>query len=227
MKKHEAGLRGAVLLGIFSGLLFFGGPSSAQVPAGDLFTTYDRWGNIFSVSNRFDGTNYYIQVTLFTRGGATLWNKIHYDGYQERANTVGVDANGNLYIAGVRFWQGVRNFLLLKYSPQGDLLWERVDSYRDCTAFNLVTNPDGHIWVAGSCLSGNATPMRLVRFDSGGGILWGKLYDKGGRHYVQGLTIDQADRVSVTVQILAGSYAGAYLTQTVVYNKQGDQVASY
>lgn len=221
-------MRGAVLLGIFSGLLFFGGPSSAQAPAGDLFTAYDRWGNIFSVSNRFDGSRYYVQVSLFTRGGSTIWNRIHYDGHQERANTVGTDVHGNLYIAGVRFWQGVKNFLLLKYSPQGDLLWERTDSYRDCTAFSLAASQDGYVWAAGSCIAGNSYPMRLVRFDPGGGFLWAKLYDKGGRHYVQSLTLDPAERASVTVQILSGNQAGgAYQTQTVVYDKKGDMAASY
>jgi hypothetical protein len=203
--------------------------SELQQPSGDLFTLHDRWGNTISISNRFDGSNYFVWLTQFNPNRGINWDRPHHDVYPERANAVNIDVNGHIYVAGVRSMPVGKVFWIMKYSSAGDLLWERVDvGTQDCAAFQILPNDAGDVWVAGSCISSGRYPIRLLRYDNTGFPLWGQSYDEGGRNYVRGLTIDYADRASVTVEVNSGLLGGGPpRIRTVVFDKAGSRVTAF
>lgn len=204
------------------------GAGELGASGGDLFTVYDHWGNAIAVSNRYDGTQHYLHIASYNRNRYVNWERTHMDGYQERANSVALDPNGHVYIAGVRVFQGKKYLWAMKYSSAGDLLWEQADVYADCTAFSVAVNDGGESWLAGSCLMEGHHPVRVLRYSAAGSLLWGQLHYGNGRSYVRSLSVDFADRVSVTIEESPGAIGfGASAARTVVYDRQGGRVTTY
>lgn len=192
--------------------------------AGGVSSVFDRSGNQLTVSNRTDGNSAYIQITSYGRNQNVNWSRSHSDGYDERSTFVYVDASGGLIIVGARVVQGVRYLWAMKYTANGDLAWERVDSASGCIAFDVMSNENGDIWAAGSCIDGGRYPIRVMRIDANGNVRWGQSFDEGGRNYVRGLTVDFAERAAVTLEVSAG--AGTYV-RSVVFSPDGGRVATY
>ena len=206
----------------------FLGAGDFRPQGGGSLSATDRWGNLITVTNRFDGSSYYVQVTSFVPNRGVNWDRVHGDGYQESAHAVTLDGDGDVYVAGTRASSGAKYFWLMKYSNAGALLWERVDSTNGCSAFNAISNESGDVWAAGSCRIGTAMPAHLVRYDAAGNYVWGQLYDEGGRNYVRGLSLDIAERSSMTMEVMPGSFGGgASLIRTVVYDRSGYRVTVY
>ena len=193
---------------------------------GGLLTAYDRSGNGVVVSNRFDGSGYSVALSHLNRRRGIDWERLHADGYQESANAVSIDGAGDIYVAGVRWWDNAKVFWVVKYSAVGDLLWERTDGAQNCAALVSATNDNGDLWLSGSCLTSGGRPVHTVLFDQYGNYRWGQFYDEGGRQYVRGLSLDVADRASVTMEFNQTGYNGSYI-RTVVYDPAGGRLAVY
>lgn len=188
-------------------------------------TMPDRLGNVVSVSNRFDGTNYYIQISYISPNRGVIWDRYHNDGYQERANAMMLDGGGQVYVVGTRIYQGHKYLWLMKLASTGNLLWEKADVEYDCSGLGIFPNDSGDVWVAGSCSSGRSFPARILRYNTWGAQLWSQNFDEGGRNYVRGVNLDFGDRLAVTLEVLAGSYRGK--VRTVVYDRNGWRLAIY
>lgn len=190
----------------------------------NLANVSDRLGNLVTVSNRPNGTSSTLQLTSINRYGNVNWDRSHSDGYLERATSFFIDASGSLVMAGVRVWNSVNYIWVMKYSNSGQLLWERADVKAGCTAFDIVANAAGDLWIAGSCIDGQSYPVRLLHYDQNGGLRWAQDYNEGGRNYVRNLSLDFIGRTSMTVEVIGGFGRNA---RTVVYDGYGSRVASY
>src|SRR5258708_7222417 len=210
-----------VLLGGATG---FCGTNYQASQAGGVSSVCGRGGNQLIVSKRTDGNSAYVQITSYGRNQNVNWSRSHSDGYSERSTFVYVDASGGLIIVGARVVQGIRYLWAMKYNANGDLAWERVDSASGCIAFDVMSNQNGDIWAAASCIDGGRFPVRVVRFDVNGNFRWGQSFDEGGRNYVRGLSVDFAERASVSLEVSAG--AGTYV-RSVVFGPDGGRVATY
>ncbi len=161
----------------------------------------DDWG----LSVAVDGTGNAI-VTGFSRGsgttgndiytakyaaadGALLWEK-RYDGtghYDDLANSVAVDAAGNVAIVGVSKGVGSMDYYTAKYAAaDGALLWEKRyegPGTRDDLAYSVAMDSAGNVVVTGG--SSNTNNANFSNNDfytakyaaANGALLWEKRYN--------------------------------------------------
>ncbi len=138
-------------------------------------------------------------------------------------NAVAADSTGNTYVAGSTssFGAGGQDVLLIKYDPNGNLLWAKTwggPSTEFATAVALGT--DGGIYVTGVTASFGAGwyDVFLLKFDSSGALLWQKTW--GGNSYDAGhdISFDNAGNVLVAAEsysfVPSGDSAAAVLKFT-------------
>lgn len=144
------------------------------------FTTGDEFGQ--SVAAAPDGSAYItgefgdgnLFLAKFDPAGTLLWQRTWGDN-GTIGNAVKVAADGSVYVAGFTFTFGVGqgDALLLKYVPDGTLVWARTwggagfDSARD-----LAIGSDGGIYIAGDTNSFFANDAFLAKFDASGNVVW-------------------------------------------------------
>lgn len=137
----------------------------------------DDAGNVVvtGMSDGFvDGTS---ALTVKLHADGTLaWARTVHVGLFDRGSAVGTDAAGNIYVAGGTGFQTDPSafisytYLVLKYSPAGDLVWSRYEHDPDTThlqiADAIVVRPDGTTYVGGP-LGG-----QLRKMDVDGNTVW-------------------------------------------------------
>ncbi len=137
--------------------------------------------------------------------GNLVWER-HYvgpAGGDDCGKDVLTDSAGNVYVAGGSTGTGnFLDFLLLKYSPAGQLLWERRydgPTGRTDVAFRLAQVPGGDLVLAGHSEGGypSYTDLAAQRYDADGNLLWTTRWDNphsGVDHFTE-LAIDASGAV--------------------------------
>lgn len=101
----------------------------------------------------------------------------------DQATGLAVDDDGNVYVTG---WSsaadGTIQATTLKYSPEGDLLWERREgsSGGNAQAADIMLAPDGHLYVSGSAWVAGGFDGLIVKYDLDGNRIWSRTRDGGG-----------------------------------------------
>ncbi|GAG36948.1 unnamed protein product, partial [marine sediment metagenome] len=89
----------------------------------------DARGNVYVAgSTRSFGTGASdVFLLKYTPEGEILWKKTWGESEDDGAVGLALDARGNMYVAGstVSVGTGTEDAFLLKYTPEGELLWER------------------------------------------------------------------------------------------------------
>jgi sugar lactone lactonase YvrE len=140
--------------------------------------------------------------------GRQLWARWHYEGGNEdKPRALAVDSQGNVYVCGpdVSFFPGFSgnyfNFLTIKYSPDGQLLWSskyKGQSMAYPTAMTL--DGQGNVYVTGGSWGGGLdSTCATVKYNPDGQLLWERrdnmriwgitgaiTVDVGGNVYVSG-----------------------------------------
>ncbi len=163
--------------------------------------TTDHEGNAYVTGLSDDENNVARCYTIkYSPTGETIWSRSHNlsIGYK-----IMMDNNGqNLYITGII---GGGNFLLLKYTIDGDLLWEKIISPGNIytPAPTMILDNSGNIYLGASRLeSPILSKLLVVKFDSLGNRLWDISYDHRpmGENFPYALALDKQNNV-----IAAGS----------------------
>lgn len=146
----------------------------------------------------------------FPSEGKALWAQRYQSLDDERdsePSSMKTDADGNLYIGG--FVQTLRNdvdFLVVKYSADGKLLWRRRwnGPGNDCDRARCIAlDSQGAVYVAGESYNGEKEKggkewdIALVKFDANGVKQWERLYN-GGKwddDRATGVCVDAEDKV--------------------------------
>src|SRR5439155_8573257 len=103
-------------------------------------------------------------------GGNLLWQRTWGDN-GNIGNAVKVAADGSVYVAGFTFTFGIGqgDALLLKFAPDGTLVWARTwGSPGFDSAHDLAIGPDGGIYIAGD----TNNDAFLVKFAPDGTLVW-------------------------------------------------------
>lgn len=155
----------------------YNGPGNEQDDLRDMML--DSKGNIIVTGESWGGstTNYDFATIKYSGNGDTLWIR-RYNGPALNPPLDGgfgmaIDTSDNIYVTG---WsQGPAekaNTLTLKYSPDGDLLWERrfpEDGQISNSGYDMVIDKDGFIYVASRAFGFRDF---LNKYDSDGNHLW-------------------------------------------------------
>ena len=104
----------------------------------------------------------------------------------DEAQDVAVALDGSLYVTGTTFSFGVggQDAFLLKYAPDGTLLWQRtygttpspINSGQESGA-GVAAAPDGSVYVTGQFTGGN---IFLLKFDPDGNLTWQRTWGDNG-----------------------------------------------
>src|SRR5688572_795113 len=136
-------------------------------------------------------TKGYITVK-YAPDGTEAWSRI-YEGFvshaneSDRASAVAVDASGNVYVTGYSAEYAIEAFeviyldaVTLKYSPEGELLWERRHrgSGGNVQPSAIVLDSAGFAYVTGATWGNGGFDVLLLKYDLEGNLLWSR---NGGR----------------------------------------------
>ena len=107
-------------------------------------------------------------------------------------SSVAVAADGSVYVAGITA-DGGGDAVLLKFAPNGDLLWERAwGGAAFDSAGAVATHSDGSVYVAGRATSFGASSagVFVLRFDAAGNLTWQRYWDDAAGFEAMAVTSD-------------------------------------
>jgi subtilisin family serine protease len=116
----------------------------------------DTEGNIYLVGDfrNCEGQSSYcydVLVLKYDPSGTLLWDQVYNAGEYERADALGVDKKGNVYVAGYQKDYCDSHFIL-KYHPSGGMIWENWNEPSEamtCRFSDITVNDDYSIHTTG------------------------------------------------------------------------------
>jgi uncharacterized delta-60 repeat protein len=162
--------------------------------------------------------------------GNRVWSRRFDSGANglESLNDIVLDSQGNIYLGGFGYRGSVLDYdyVLVKYSPQGDLLWSRFfDGEGQDLANSLeIDNADNILITGQSSKTGFTFDFLTIKYDSQGNLLWQARFDGGNGDGACEVETDAQGNVYVTGTSIV--YAGGSTQDivTIKYNPNGQQV---
>jgi len=163
------------------------------------------------VTGRTDsfGAGWYdVFVLKFDTAGNLLWSKTWGGNSYDEGHDIAFDASGNVLIAAEAYsynpsGTGSSSATILKFSPDGDLLWSRVlgaDAVGGPTyngGCSLDVDSSGNIYESGINwdyrVSPNHNSIFVVKFDSSGNFLWNRNWAGSGEDETDGAKTVRVD----------------------------------
>ncbi len=145
----------------------------------------DKSGFIYvsGMSCSVDGDR--IRLIKYDSDSAEIWNTLHFAYTDEYAVGIIVDDSGNTYATGTT---GVGP-QLVKFDSDGNEVWVNNIEIAMGYPCDVVTAPDGFIYVAGSQYT-TENDQFIIRYNSSGDTIWRKLYDEGPEEIICGIAVD-------------------------------------
>lgn len=182
--------------------------------------TIDDNGDIYITGAVNNQNSFDIAIYKLDENLNILWEK-HYDGYgnDDKGNGIKVDSQGNVYVAGtVETNNEGKNYILLKYSQNGDLLWSREFNGKENTddeATQLVIS-NNKIFVTGLAKNSSLTSFQTLVYNEDGSIYTQAEFTNPDQNEMPtGITVDLSGNIIVIGQTDLGN--GNYRARTVKY----------
>lgn len=184
----------------------------------------DSEGNIFVVgSTRGDNNETYSNTVLikFNNTGFQQWNTSWGFEYTEVARGIAIDSSDNIYVVGYgwSYENSVYSYyiILLKYSNNGNLLWDiewGENSYNNY-GYDVIIDSNDNIYVTGMY----SDEMVLIKFDSNGNEIWYKTKSGTG----VGIALDSEENVYI-VGDKYDSYGSNYDIILYKFDSEGTEI---
>jgi len=208
----------------------YNGPLSGDDQA--LHLERDSAGYIY-VSGRSEGTSQDLATIKYAPSGDTVWVR-RYNGpfnAEDQVNDLALDQDGNVYLTGYREDSISQeetnfNFLTLKYSPSGTLLWQKIfDRSGSLLDFGnaLAVDDSGYVYVTGgSSAPASGEDFTTIKYNSNGDTVWVRHYNGPGNSTdeAQAILLDGKGHIYVTGQSVGSGTSDDFAT--IKYNQNGD-----
>ena len=155
---------------------------------------YDGGGNDIPVAIAVDGTgnvivtgatqpasgNFDIVTIKYSSSGQELWKHIYAGTANKPDEPVALltDASGNVYMAGVAVTNNKKDYLLIKFAPDGTVVWSSLfdgGSNGEDVVSGMVMDSNGDVFLVGTAFKFEVNPlptMTTVKYDNNGSLLW-------------------------------------------------------
>jgi 3',5'-cyclic AMP phosphodiesterase CpdA len=165
----------------------------------------DNSGAVVVVGKTWSEQGNYDFLTLkYSSDGVFQWSKT-FDGgagADDSAMSVSVSRQGDIFVGGISTSSGGdMDFLLIKYSPDGEKVWtRRYDAGDNDQLAEVATDIFGNVIVTGSSKGGNGYDYTTIKYSSSGSQLWLKRYNANGSKsdYAYALSVDREGNIYIT-----------------------------
>jgi len=150
-------------------------------------------------------------VLKFGAGGGLAWERRVDSAIASPAPMLELDGQSNLLLAGSR-WGGspmdggtAADYLLVKYSPEGDLLWSRAHDIAHASGADMVyalaVDATGNVYITGRSWPGQSTQadFATLKIDPADEVVWERRFDAASVHGdgAFDIEVDPAGRIYV------------------------------
>ena len=189
--------------------------------------TIDKKGNVLISGLTEDNAKHADILTIkYDSSGTELWHTKFNRGPESFPITpegyglgfsrypIVADVDGNLYLTGEGYTTGKPgNFLTLKYSPEGTMLWSK--EYGRGAATGLALDAQGNIYITGAnwYTQGNQTNWgagTTLKYNPAGELVWDKLYDTGDSNIDKAIGIVVDDNNDIIIAGYSSNSSVAY-----------------
>jgi hypothetical protein len=190
----------------------------------------DADGNVYALLDLLDAGGYSDYTTIkYDVRGRLKWVR-HFDGPGEfdEASGIAVDSAGNIYVTGAAGADYVPDYVTLKYSTNGKLIWLRrydgIGKQAD-GAKAIALDASGNVYVTGFSMGfdGNSDYV-TIKYLRDGTRKWVRRYDGPGKEtdFSLAIAVDKTGNVYITgASTGAGDNSWDYAT--IKYAPDGDQ----
>jgi uncharacterized delta-60 repeat protein len=154
------------------------------------------------------------RVMKFDSNGTSIWN-FTFDGLgdHDTANSIAVDSNDNILVAGNQFYGGGNrdsNWTVFKLDSSGNHLWNiTYNSFTgesDDQANSITTDSNNNV-IAGGVDGTAGVSWRIIKFNENGTSLWNTTFFFGdGIESIQGITTDNNDNIVAAGYVINPSF---------------------
>jgi len=150
-----------------------------------------------------------------------LWSRSYDGGYDDWAEGVATDAEGNVIVTGSSFDGSTYNYYTIKYDKDGNELWSRTyDGGSGDGAGGVATDAEGNVIVIGC----SGDDYYTIKYDSNGNEIWHRSYDGGYDDCALGVATDAGGNVVVTGYSSTSDWI--FNTYTIKYDNAGNVIWS-
>ncbi|MFA5012292.1 MAG: T9SS type A sorting domain-containing protein [Ignavibacteria bacterium] len=162
-------------------------------------------------------------LTKFDSSGQLKWeNILIYGGYDE-PYSIAVDKAGFIYLTGETF-NGITKCLTVKYTPQGDTLWTRINPEYVMGGNYVSIDDSGYVYVAGGYISsGGSYYYGTLKYDNNGNLKWFRKYSYQNT-ISRGLCVKPDNKGNCYVSGYITLYNGNFISGLIKYDYKGDSV---
>jgi len=187
----------------------------------------DADGNIYVTGESFGSGSYKDYLTIkYSALGIQQWAARYNgtDNIDDKAYDIAVDSQGNVFVTGYSYGiTSQRDYLTIKYSPDGHLLWEAryngADNYWD-EAAALALDSLGNVYVTGYNDGGGYYEIATLKYDQSGNQIWVNALNLGNDSFASDIALDNDANVYISGKYHADTTYLDYMT--IKLNTNGD-----
>jgi hypothetical protein len=191
--------------------------------------TNDNQGNIYIAGEISLDTLNRLVVIKYSPDGTIGWvakYPQYYSKFYNLVRAITADNNGNVYVAATKYGNAYYNFLTLKFSSGGVLLWSaEYDGplHVHDLPYSIAVDASGNVFVTGESIlfAANSYDITTIKYNSSGVQQWIKSYDGNYHGYDAGVSVKIDDSGNIIVGGVSEEYAYSDDFVIIKYSQAG------